>query len=295
MEQEKSGTEELRSNAGPSWQRRLLRLLKVAGTTAVLGYLALVVIAMFLENTLIYFPVPYPHGDWKPKGLAFEDAWFTSDDGVRLHGWYLPTKNAHAAVLFCHGNGGNLSHRIAKLHMLRHCGASVLAFDYRGYGRSEGMPNEKGILADARAARKWLADREKIAETDVVVMGESLGGAVAVDLAAKDGARAMVLESTFSSLPDVAAYHYPFLPVRWLMRSRFDSLSKIRQYHGPLLMAHGDSDTIIPLASAQRLFEAANEPKQWILMAHHDHNDLPPGEFVEALAKFLHNLPAEKP
>ena len=139
-------------------------------------------------------------------------------------------------MLFCHGNGGNITHRVDALKMLhRRAGVSVLIFDYRGYGRSEGKPSEAGVLADARAARAWLAAREKIAEADVVLMGESLGGAVAVDLAARDGARALVLESTFSSLPDVAAYHYPWLPVRWVMRTRFDSAGKIGDYHGPLL------------------------------------------------------------
>ena len=147
----------------------------------------------------------------------------------------------------------------------RRVGVSVLIFDYRGYGRSEGKPNEAGILADARAARAWLADREKIAEADVVLMGESIGGAVAVDLAARDGARALVLESTFNSLPDVAAYHYPWLPVRWAMRTRLDSAAKIGNYHGPLLASRTATPTrSCRLRFGRRLFEAANEPKQFL-------------------------------
>ena len=167
-------------------------------------------------------------------------------------------------------------------------GASVLIFDYRGYGRSEGRPSEAGVLADARAARSWLAAREKIAaKTDWCCMGESLGGAVAVDLAAADGARALVLESTFSSLPDVAAHHYPWLPVHWLMRTRLDSRAKIAAYHGPLLESHGRPDTIIPFALGRRLFEAANEPKQFFTIPDRDHNDPRPDEYYDALAKFL--------
>ena len=250
-----------------------------------------VVAAMLLEESLIYFPVLYPEGDWKPNGLRFEDAWFQATDGVRLHGWYVPKENARAAVVFCHGNGGNITHRVDALEMLnRRAGVSVLIFDYRGYGRSEGKPSEAGVLADARAARAWLAAREKIAEADVVLMGESLGGAVAVDLAAHDGARALVLESTFSSLPDVAAHHYPFLPVHWAMRTQFDSMAKIGDYHGPLLQAHGDADMIVPIQFGRRLFEAANQPKQFLLVPGHNHNDLMPAEFYDAVGAFLEGL-----
>ncbi len=273
-----------------SW--RLERSLgRIVGAVLV-AYLVVMGVAMFLENSLIYFPSVYPEGDWHPQGFPFEDAWFQAADGTRIHGWYVPRQNARAAVLFCHGNGGNLTHRVDTLTMLhRRVGVSVLIFDYRGYGRSEGKPSEAGVLADARAAREWLAAREKIRPADVVLMGESLGGAVAVDLAARDGARALVLESTFSSLPDVAAYHYTWLPVRWAMRTRFDSVAKIGDYRGPLLQAHGDADTIVPLRFGRRLFEAAAEPKQFLLLPGHDHNDPMPPQFYDALAALVDRLP----
>jgi len=260
-----------------------------------LAYLGVLVVAMFLENSLIFFPSVYPDGDWQPTNLPIEDVWFQAKDGTKLHGWYVPCKDAKAAVLFCHGNGGNITHRVEVMHALhQQVGVSAFFFDYRGYGRSEGSPSEVGVLDDARAARAWLAKRENITEHDVVMMGESLGGAVAVDLAARDGARALVLQSTFSSLPDVAAYHYPWLPVRWLMQARFDSLSKIGNYHGPLLQNHGDADTIVPIQYARRLFEAANEPKQFIVMHGHDHNDSLPMEYFVALKAFLAQLPSMK-
>lgn len=268
--------------------RRVLFFIK----TLLIAYLLIVVVAMFLENSLLYFPSVYPSGNWQPAGLKFEDAWFSSADGTSLHGWYVPCQNAKATVLFCHGNGGHLAHRAETIKTLHdRVGVSILIFDYRGYGRSQGRPNEAGVLADARAARRWLADREKIAETDIVMMGESLGGAVAVDLAARDGARALVLESTFSNLPDTAAYHYSWLPVRWLMRSRFDSIGKIGNYHGPVWQVHGDADGIIPLSLGQRLFAAANEPKQFKLLPGHDHNDRMPPSYYAELANFFDQLP----
>jgi fermentation-respiration switch protein FrsA (DUF1100 family) len=264
---------------------------------------------VFFERSLVYFPTRYPDGDWHPYGLAFEDAEFRAVDGTRLHGWFVPCENPRAVILFSHGNGGNLSHRADILRELHRLRAAVMIYDYRGYGRSEGSPEEPGILADARAARAWLAKRaaplvgrassspdrrlEAAAtfdEREIVQMGESLGGGVAVDLAAADGARGLVLISTFTSLPDIGAIHYPWLPVRLLMRNRLDSLSKIASYHGPLLQIHGDADTIIPYSNGRRLFDAANEPKHFITLHGADHNDLPAPELYRAIDEFLNQL-----
>ncbi|NLF07507.1 MAG: alpha/beta hydrolase, partial [Pirellulaceae bacterium] len=249
------------------WAWRICRVLLIA-------YLVVVAASMFMENQLIFFPTRYPGGVWKPEGLEYEDAWFSSADGVRLHGWHVPHDNPRAVILFCHGNAGNVTHRASVLKILHdYAGASVMIFDYRGYGRSEGKPSGPGVLADARAARAWLAEREQIPESVIVLLGESIGGAVAVDLAARDGARGLVLESTFDALPEVAAYHYPWLPVRWAMRTRLDSASIIGRYRGPLLQAHGDADAIVPLQLGRRLFDAAGEPKRFVLLPGHDHND----------------------
>ncbi len=164
------------------WRRRLLRIaLLLVGL-----YLGVIVAMSVFENSLIFFPSVYPEGDWEPAGLTPEDAWFKADDGTELHGWYLPADNPRAVVLFAHGNGGNLSDRRDIIEALAtRLGASVLAFDYRGYGRSKGQPTEEGVLADARAARRWLAERAGVPESQVVLMGESIGGAVMVDLAAR--------------------------------------------------------------------------------------------------------------
>ena len=245
------------------------------------------------EESLLFHPVRFPEGDWQPAGLRFEDAWFTSADGTRLHGWYVSHRNPRAVVLFCHGNAGHLAHRAATLRVLHdRVGVSVMIFDYRGYGRSEGTPSEAGILADGQAARAWLARRAAVAESDIVVMGRSLGGAVAVDLAAAGGARALVLESTFSSVPDVAAARVPLVPAKLLMRTRLDSAAKIGRYDGPLLQSHGDADTVVPYKLGRRLFEAANGPKRFLTLPGADHNDPPPEDYYETLAAFLDGLDA---
>jgi len=254
--------------------------------------LGVVLLAMIFEDQLIFAPSKFPEGNWRPSGLNQEDARFQSADHTKLHGWYIAHKNPRAFVVFCHGNAGNITHREHILRSLRDVvGVSVLIFDYRGYGRSEGKPNEAGILADARAARRWLAKRAGVVEKQIVLMGESLGGAVAVDLAADGGARGLILESTFTSLPDVAAYHYPWLPVRWFLHTKLNAAQSIKRYHGPLLQTHGDRDRIVPYQIGRRLFEAANGPKQFITIPGGDHNDLRDRAYYEKVRAFVEGLP----
>jgi fermentation-respiration switch protein FrsA (DUF1100 family) len=255
------------------------------GCTSVLGSSAFS--GRTLEDTIVFQPRAYPEGDWSPSGL-FEDAWFESADGTRLHGWFAEAKQPRAVVLYMHGNGGNVSSRRDVLQLFRdQLGSSVLVFDYRGYGRSEGVPTEEGVLADARAARRWLAAKTGVREEDIVLVGHSLGGGVAVDLAARDGTRGLVLENTFTSLPDVARSHFPLLPFRHLMHSRLDSVAKIPSYHGPLLVKHGDDDETVPYAFGEKLFAAANEPKQFISIPGGRHNDPPSQQYLTALDQFL--------
>jgi len=242
-----------------------------------------------IEDAFLFFPTRYPDGDWHPPRLAFEDAFFSAPAGPRLHGWFVPRDRPRGAVLFAHGNGANLSHRADLFRALHERGLAVLAFDYRGYGRSEGSPSEAGVMADARAAQAWLSGRTGLRQEELILQGESLGGAAVVDLAAAGGARALVLENTFSCLLDVIAYHYhyPWLPAKALVRSRFDSAAKIGRYHGPLLQVHGDADTIIPIELGRRLFAAANEPKRFVVVPGADHNHSRRPEFYAALDEFL--------
>lgn len=287
--------EALGPRAGPAARPRLVRRLVRWAVMGLIAYVSLALLMMLFENSLIFFPSVYPDGDWSPHGLVFEDAWFEAPDGTKLHGWYVPHADPRAVILFAHGNAGNLSHRAGIVDdLVKRLGVSVMVFDYRGYGRSGGTPNEAGILADARAARRWLADKAGVDESQIVLMGESLGGGVMVDLAAHDGARALVLVNTFSSVSDVAAFHYPWLPVKLLMRTRLDSAAKIGDYHGPLLQFHGDRDTIIPLALAERLFDAANEPKRFVIIRGGDHNDPLTSAFFQALDQFLAKLRGPK-
>jgi uncharacterized protein len=244
-----------------------------------------------LEDKFLFFPTKYPLGDWNPVGLEFEDAFFTAADGVKLHGWFCPCKDARAVVLHAHGNAGHLAHRAALMNYYQQrLRVTSFIFDYRGYGRSEGTPSVAGILDDARAARTWLAKRAGVKESQIVLTGQSLGGAVAVDLAADGGARGLVLESTFSSLKDMAAHHYPQLA--WLASpKKLNSAVRIKDYRGPLLMMHGDADDIIPYELGRKLFDAANEPKKWVRIPGGGHNDSAPPAYLEKLDAFIKSLP----
>jgi fermentation-respiration switch protein FrsA (DUF1100 family) len=245
------------------------------------------------ERSIVFHPGEFSEGGHRAGDAAFEDAWFKASDGTKLHGWFASADKPRAVVLYCHGNAGTVADRRDVLTLFRdRFGASILLFDYRGFGRSEGSPSEAGVLDDARAARRWLVSRAGVAEADIVVVGNSLGGGVAVDLAADSGARGLILENTFTSVPDVAAAHVPLFPAGLLMKTRLDSLAKIGRYHGPLLQTHGDADEVIPIRLGKQLFDAANGPKRFVVDAGGGHNDLPTDEYLKALDEFLGTLPA---
>ena len=247
-----------------------------------------------LDELFLFFPLKDPDGNWQPEGLDYQDVYFPSEDGTRIHGWYCPRENARAVLLYFHGNAGNLSHRARLLHHFqRQLRVAVLIFDYRGYGRSEGVPTVDGVLDDGRAARTFLSQHAGVGQSAIVLMGRSLGGAVAVQLAAESRPRGLILESTFSSLKDVASHHYPRL-ASLVPPDKLDSASRIAQYHGPLLQSHGEADRTIPFSSGMRLFRAANEPKQFVTVPGGDHNDPQTREYDVQLDRFLETLPSDE-
>jgi fermentation-respiration switch protein FrsA (DUF1100 family) len=251
-------------------------------------FLGVAALLMWFEERLV-FPAPrYPSGDWNPRDFVFEDVWFAADDGVRLHGWRLEHPQPRGEVIYFHGNADCVAYAGPAMDWLRtRYRVNVFVWDYRGYGRSGGRPDERGILADARAAQRWVVHRSGKAPGELVLMGRSLGGAVAIDLAAASGARALVLQNTFTSLPEVAAWHYPWLPVRRLMRTQFNALARIGAYAGPVLLSHADRDEVVPLAHGERLLAAAAGPKRLYVWPGESHNQPEPPEYDRVLEEFL--------
>lgn len=217
--------------------------------------------------------IPYRQVENTPADfrLPFEDVTFTTADGVKLNGWYVPQANARLTLLFCHGNAGNISHRYEKLLILHDLGVNVFIFDYRGYGRSEGWPSEQGTYNDVLAAYEWLRREKSVAPEKLVVQGESLGCAIAIELARQRPIRGLVLESGFASIPEMARAVYPWLPLHRLCWIRYDSLSKIGSVKAPLLSLHSRQDEIVPFSHAERLFAAAPGPKKLVELRG-DHN-----------------------
>jgi fermentation-respiration switch protein FrsA (DUF1100 family) len=228
-----------------------------------------------LVDSLVYFPDRELYGDPSDVGLSFTDLHLPTEDGERLHAWWIPTRVAPARghVLFFHGNAGNVSHRLEHARALSAAGLDVLLLDYRGYGRSTGRPSEEGLARDARAARAALVAGGQVDPLRLVYMGESLGGAVALRLALEVAPLACVLQSTFTSLRDVAREHYP-AALSSLAGRAYPSLDRIGRLRAPVLIVHGDADEIVPLAHARALFDAARDPRRLHVVPGAGHNDL---------------------
>lgn len=222
------------------------------------------------QRRLVYFPSPGPVPPAASVARNGQDVVIETDDGIRLNAWYFPVDGDGPAVLVLPGNGGDRSMRAPLALALNRMGSSVLLVDYRGFGGNPGRPSEDGLGEDARAAQSWLAAREQ----EIVYFGESLGAAVAVGLAVERPPRALVLRSPFTSLADVGAVHYPWLPVRRLLLDRYPSLERIPSVRVPLLVIAGDRDDVVPEPMSRRLFDAANEPKRYVLVQGAGHNDL---------------------
>ena len=227
-----------------------------------------------MDHHFIFFPDRRLVATPAAAGLAYEEVWFTAADGVKLHGWHVPGEPGRPLLLFCHGNAGNISHRIENLRHFRRLGLAVLIFDYRGYGRSEGRSSEEGTYSDARGALGWLQQRGWQPQ-QLIYFGRSLGAGVAVQLALETPPGALVLETPFPSIAAMGRHHNPilYLLLGWLLDASYDSFNKIGRIHAPLLLFQGDRDSIVPEKMARRLFERANEPKTYYRIEGADHND----------------------
>lgn len=230
----------------------LLSLALVCG-----GVYAAACLSLYLgQNRLVYFPDRNIGQTPAARGLEYSDEWLTTADGVRVHAWYVPGARDAPVVLFAHGNAGNISHRLHTLELLNRLGAGVLILSYRGYGLSEGSPDEAGTYRDAQAAYRHLTTRLGVAPERVVLFGRSLGGGVVSWLAANEACGGLVLESTFTSVPDMAARLYPVFPVRLLARIRYDTRSRMAALRCPVLIVHGPDDEIVPFSHGESLYEA---------------------------------------
>ena len=276
--------------------RRVRTILISIAAGAALAYgVTFLVLWAQLEKRFVFFPRSQIEFTPAETGLEYEDVFFTTQDGLTLHGWFVHGAGSQGnpggqTWVWFHGNGGNIGHRVEELALLhQRLQVNLFIFDYRGYGRSQGTPTEKGTYLDARAALQYLVERPGVDPDQIVYFGRSLGSAVAVELAVARTPRGLVLVSPFSSVREMAKLAVPFPAVGWLVRNHYPTISRMPNVQVPLLVVHGNLDETIPIAQGRKLFEAANQPKTFLVLTGAAHNDTyiaAPDAFFGALEQF---------
>jgi fermentation-respiration switch protein FrsA (DUF1100 family) len=225
-------------------------------------------------------------------GLDFETVTLTAADGVKLDAWFIPAKGSRYTVLFCHGNAGNITHRLDSINIFNELGLNCLIFDYRGYGNSEGYPSEQGTYLDAQAAYEWLTQNRKIRSEHIIVFGRSLGASVAAKLASMYTTGGLVLESSFTSYIDIGRKFYPYMPVKWFAKYDYNTIQYVRKVSCPVMVIHSRNDEIVPFEFGLQLYEAAKEPKEFVeIFGGHNDGFLVSGQiYKEGWRKWLERL-----
>jgi len=247
----------------------------------------------FVESQ-IFFPDPFLICTPSQEMLDYEDVWFNTTDGVRLHGWMVPAASSPALMLFCHGNAGNVSHRVDNLRRLHDIGLNVFIFDYRGYGQSGGRITEAGFYLDAEAAYTEARQYAMTRNLKLVIFGRSLGGTAAVHLGARFACSGLILESAFTHMAAMARVHFPFPVPGGLLRHKFNALEKIGGVTAPVLFFHGDVDTTVPIELGRELFEATKAPKEFVTLPGAGHNDtyfVGGRKYFDTIREFINSLP----
>jgi uncharacterized protein len=264
------------------------------------AYVILLALVRLFERRMIFFP-NYParlEGDWHPRTLAPQDVWLTAADGTKLHAWWIPSANAKFTFLAFHGNASNIANRAPAYEFLHDTPANVLALEYRGYGHSEGKPSEAGFYLDAETAYQYLVNTKHIDPKSILSFGQSLGTAVATDLAARDVVGGLILEAPFPSASRVASKTFWFLPgLSLLVHSQFDTKSKLKQITAPILIVHCMHDPVLPFQFGLEVYNAANPPKQFLRIngeCHEESSLLAPVQYRSAIQEFLKTLDQSK-
>ncbi|MCX8070114.1 MAG: alpha/beta hydrolase [Thermodesulfovibrionales bacterium] len=258
----------------------------------IIGYTLFVLLLYIFQDRLIFLPEQSLSSSPKDVGLDYEDVYFTTTDNVNLHGWFIFGDKSSRVILFSHGNGGNISHRMEKIKILNAIGFNVFIYDYRGYGNSKGKTTEQGTYLDALAAWDYLVKTKGIKREKIILYGESLGSAVSIEIADKVSVSAIIIEGGFTSLKELAQILYPYLPVKYLCKYDYDSLKKIRDLKMPKLIIHSINDEIVPFSMAKRLFDNAPYPKKFVQLSggHNDSFYISRERYIDGIRSFIYEL-----
>lgn len=265
------------------------RLVIMVLRTLILAYLAVCAVMYFFQHKLIYIPDRHLSRTPGQLGMPAADLELTTDDDVLISAWYCEPEDPRGALILCHGNAGDMADRLDLAKVFYDSGLAVLLFDYRGYGRSGGSPDEAGTYQDAEAAWRYLTEMKGLPAEKVIIYGESIGAAVAIELASRHSPAALIAEGAFTALYDVAADIYPYLPVKLLARVRYESIDKVGGIDCPKLFIHSPADDLVPYEQGRALFEAARPPKQFLATrgGHNDGGFLVDREYVAAVRHFV--------
>lgn len=252
-------------------------------------YVAFLITIYFMQDRILYYPEREVVQTPLDIGVEYEEVTLQTNDNVTISGWYIPAKHERGVLLFCHGNAGNISHRLASISIFHNVGLSVMIFDYRGYGKSEGNPSEKGTYLDAEAAWDYLVDMKQKSPERIIVFGRSLGAAVATDIALKKIPACLILESSFLSVPEMGKEHYPWIPVKYLSKYHYSTRDKIQSITCPKLIIHSPDDEIVPFEHGKSIFEKAVQPKEFLqIKGGHNEGFLISGDsYIEGLKRFV--------
>lgn len=256
------------------------------------GYGLIVLFVYLMQSHLLFFPTKDKVATPRHIGLTYEQVKLTTEDDLKLDGWFVPAPNSRGVVLFFHGNAGNISHRLDSLLIFHQLGLSTLIFDYRGYGDSEGKVSEHGSYRDAVAAWRYLTLQKKVPPENIIFFGRSLGAAVASQLATVHTPKALIMESAFTSIPELAAKLYPFLPARWISRFHYNSRENLKRIKCPILVIHSADDEIIPFEHGRQLFRVAKEPKKFLEIkgGHNNGFMVSNDSYRKSIDQFLHSI-----
>jgi uncharacterized protein len=261
------------------------------------GYILVLILVRIFEARFVFFP-DYPEGrlagDWHPRNLAVQDIWLTSSDGTKLHAWWIPNEKAKFTFLAFHGNAGNITDRAPIYEFLRNAPGNVVALEYRGYGQSEGKPTEQGLYRDAGAAYDYLVNVKHIDPKTIISFGQSLGTAIAANLAAKQQVGAVILEAAFPSAARLAKEIFRFLPgLSFFVRGQFDTRARVQEIHAPIFIVHCRQDPVLPFMLGQEVYAASNPPKTFLEIngrCHEEASIIAPEKYREALQNFLNSV-----
>jgi len=288
-----TNTQKADTQAGDTARASSGRRRRVWLNTVILFAAAYAVLCLLMcgcQRSFMYFPDPHLPTP-SAVGLAgVEVVQLHTEDGLKLVAWYAPNEGARYTAIVFHGNAGNIGMRAFLVHALHDAGCSVLLVEYRGYGGNPGSPSEEGFYKDARAAWKYLESREDVDASRLIVFGKSIGTGPATQLATERQPAGLVLDSPFTSAIDVGVHHYWYLPVRWLIWDKFDNLSKIDEVKCPVLVIHGDRDRIIPIEHGRKVFQFAEEPKEFVVVEGAGHNSVVDTDrqgYVSAIKRLL--------